>query len=80
MTARSRRQLLVGRSSAQAAFAVSFLFLTGFVSQGPPPARENAIRFVHDPCIIREGEWYYVFSTGHGIPIRRSRDLALRLA
>ncbi|QEH34436.1 Intracellular endo-alpha-(1-_5)-L-arabinanase [Aquisphaera giovannonii] len=30
---------------------------------------------VHDPCIIKEGEWYYVFSTGPGIPIRRSRDL-----
>ena len=30
---------------------------------------------VHDPAIIKEGDTYYVFSTGQGIPIRRSRDL-----
>lgn len=36
---------------------------------------------VHDPVIIREGDTYYVFSTGGGrrsggiIPIRRSKDL-----
>jgi len=28
---------------------------------------------VHDPVIIREGEWYYVFATGGSI--RRSKDL-----
>jgi arabinan endo-1,5-alpha-L-arabinosidase len=43
------------------------------------PARsekvENANRYVHDPCIIKQGDTYYVFSTGHGIPIRRSKDL-----
>lgn len=36
---------------------------------------DNAVRFVHDPCIIRQGDAYYVFCTGPGIPIRRSRDL-----
>lgn len=36
---------------------------------------------VHDPSIIRQGDWYYVFSTNVGretggfIPCRRSRDL-----
>jgi len=36
---------------------------------------------VHDPCIIRQGEWVYVFSTnvaretGGFVPCRRSRDL-----
>lgn len=30
---------------------------------------------VHDPSIIKAGEDYYVFSTGDGIPIRRSGDL-----
>ncbi len=40
-----------------------------------PPPRENAVRFVHDPCLVRQGDTYYLFSTGHGIPIRRSRDL-----
>lgn len=33
------------------------------------------MRDIHDPCIIREGDWLYVFSTGAGIPIHRSRDL-----
>jgi arabinan endo-1,5-alpha-L-arabinosidase len=37
---------------------------------------------VHDPSIIRQGDWYYVFSTniehesGGFIPCRRSRDLS----
>ena len=36
---------------------------------------------VHDPSVIRQGEWVYVFSTnvaretGGFIPCRRSRDL-----
>ncbi len=30
---------------------------------------------VHDPCIIRQGDYVYVFCTGNGIPIRRSSDL-----
>lgn len=46
----------------------------------PLPARprdtplERAKR-VHDPCIIRDGAFFYVFATGGGIPILRSRDL-----
>jgi arabinan endo-1,5-alpha-L-arabinosidase len=39
------------------------------------PAMENAIKGVHDPSIIKEGVYYYVFCTGQGIPVRRSRDL-----
>ncbi len=41
----------------------------------PTQPRANAVKFVHDPCLIKEGSDYYVFSTGKGIPIRRSRDL-----
>ncbi|MDX1931654.1 MAG: arabinan endo-1,5-alpha-L-arabinosidase [Capsulimonadales bacterium] len=37
--------------------------------------QNEVVKFVHDPCIIREKNLYYVYSTGHGIPIRRSRDL-----
>jgi arabinan endo-1,5-alpha-L-arabinosidase len=40
---------------------------------GRQPA--NAIKDVHDPALIREGDVYYLFSTGKGVPIRRSRDL-----
>jgi len=32
--------------------------------------------YAHDPQIIREGALYYLFSTGQGIPVHRSRDLA----
>lgn len=32
-------------------------------------------RPVHDPVIIKEGDTYYVFCTGDGIPIRKSTDL-----
>ena len=30
---------------------------------------------VHDPCIIKSGSFYYLFCTGWGIPIRKSKDL-----
>ena len=29
----------------------------------------------HDPAIIKEGTWYYLFTTGPGITVQRSRDL-----
>ncbi|MGC6399027.1 arabinan endo-1,5-alpha-L-arabinosidase [Sphingomonas sp. FW199] len=54
--------------------------------QAPPPAPAvpgvtGDVSPVHDPVIIREGAWYYVYSTGIGsagqglISARRSRDL-----
>jgi len=38
-------------------------------------AQQGAVRGVHDPCLIGADGTYYLFSTGAGIPIRRSRDL-----
>jgi arabinan endo-1,5-alpha-L-arabinosidase len=38
-------------------------------------AQQGDIVHVHDPAIIREGDTYYLFSTGHGVPIRTSTDL-----
>jgi arabinan endo-1,5-alpha-L-arabinosidase len=35
----------------------------------------NAVDFAHDPHIAKDRGWYYVFSTGPGVPIRRSKDL-----
>jgi len=29
----------------------------------------------HDPCVIKQGEYYYVFGTGRGITASRSKDL-----
>jgi hypothetical protein len=31
--------------------------------------------YAHDPQVTREGSWYYLFSTGQGIPVQRSRNL-----
>jgi len=42
---------------------------------GPAIAQQGDIRRVHDPHIIAAEGMYYIFSTGGGIPIRRSRDL-----
>lgn len=64
--------------------AVVLLCLAGFApapplseTRQPEPTKPtpNAIQHVHDPCIIKQGRDFYVFSTGNGIPIRRSRDL-----
>lgn len=41
-----------------------------------PAAVPCAPTYAHDPQIIREGAYYYLFSTGQGIPVKRSRDLA----
>lgn len=37
--------------------------------------QQGDIRNVHDPCIIKENDTFYIFSTAKGIPIRRSKDL-----
>ncbi|NCV16007.1 MAG: arabinan endo-1,5-alpha-L-arabinosidase, partial [Betaproteobacteria bacterium] len=39
-----------------------------------PAAPTNTVE-VGDPTIAREGDWYYVFSSGVGAAIRRSKDL-----
>ncbi len=38
-------------------------------------AQTIGVARVHDPCLIKRGETYYVFSTGRGIPVKSSRDL-----
>src|SRR5271154_74763 len=38
-------------------------------------AQEGAVQNVHDPCIIKENGTYYVFATGQGVPVRKSKDL-----
>lgn len=41
----------------------------------PVIAQEGDVVGVHDPCIIKEGAYYYVFSTHGGIFVRKSADL-----
>lgn len=38
-------------------------------------AQVGDVRDVPDPAVIKDGNAYYVYATGEGIPIRRSRDL-----
>lgn len=55
------------------ALLVTVLVMTVF-----PPSfqgQDGAVQRVHDPHIFREGGFYYIVSTGPGIPIRRSKDL-----
>lgn len=40
-----------------------------------PASLTGAIADVHDPTLVKDGDSWYVFSTGWGIPIRRSVDL-----
>ena len=58
------------RSFLLACCLVAVLPSAGLTQQpAPDPAR------VHDPAIIKEGDTYYLFSTGRGISMRRSPDL-----
>jgi arabinan endo-1,5-alpha-L-arabinosidase len=38
-------------------------------------AQQGEVAGVHDPHLIRQGATYYVFHTGVGLPVRRSKDL-----
>jgi arabinan endo-1,5-alpha-L-arabinosidase len=63
MSARRARRLLHG-----------FFILAGWACAAAR-GQVGDVRNVHDPCIIRDGEWCYVFYTGRGLPVIRSRDL-----
>lgn len=39
------------------------------------PAQTGEVRRVHDPVVMEEDGTYWLFSTGRGVPIRRSTDL-----
>ena len=53
--------------------AIGLFVSLGFLSIAE--GQGEAYRRVHDPVLIREKNVYYVFSTGNGVPIRRSKDL-----
>jgi len=38
-------------------------------------SQTGAVTFVHDPCIIHSDDFYYIFSTGDEIDVRRSINL-----
>src|ERR1022692_1898511 len=65
-------KLLFANSTVCRAFTLA-IFL-GFL-YSPARAQVGGVQFVHDPRIIESGGFFYLFSTGDGIPIRRSKDL-----
>ena len=50
-------------------------WLLGFLGGTDALALQQEARRVHDPCLIRQGDVYYLFSTGRGVPIKTSKDL-----
>ncbi len=48
---------------------------SGVGSDGAGPPLQDGIRQIHDPVMIRQGDTWYLFSTGPGIPIHCSPDL-----
>jgi arabinan endo-1,5-alpha-L-arabinosidase len=66
--------MVIKCSIKRAAFAAIGWLAVQF-SSASASAQEGDIRGVHDPCIIKEQDSYYIFSTGGGIPVRTSKDL-----
>ena len=62
-----------------AVIAVVIFILYRALTAEPPAVPEKLtgdITHVHDPALVKDGDTWYLFSTGWGIPIRRSSDLA----
>jgi arabinan endo-1,5-alpha-L-arabinosidase len=59
-----------GMNSARGVVVLFCLFLLS------PGMLNAAAAYAHDPELIREGDFYYLFATGQGIPVQRSRDLS----
>jgi arabinan endo-1,5-alpha-L-arabinosidase len=57
---------------------VLLLLYRAFTNEGlaVPGKLSGDIAGVHDPSLVKDGDTWYLFSTGWGIPIRRSTDLA----
>ncbi|HEX6925550.1 MAG TPA: arabinan endo-1,5-alpha-L-arabinosidase [Longimicrobiaceae bacterium] len=68
------RPRLCSASRASVWSILAALVLLSSAGAAPLAAQRGDIR-VHDPAIIKAGDTYYIFSTGRGIPIKRSEDL-----
>ncbi|HEU4329362.1 MAG TPA: family 43 glycosylhydrolase [Roseiflexaceae bacterium] len=68
--------MLVKRSlSIRALLAVCAAALVLTFAPAPQPARAASGAPAHDPTIIKQGSYYYLFTTGGRLGIRRSTDL-----
>ena len=61
--------------SRRLSLATVFFLYFLLASASENAAQTGSITFVHDPCIIKCNEYYYIYSTGDRIDIRRSVDL-----
>lgn len=50
-------------------------WLVMFFVIGAARAQQGDVRNVHDPVMIRENDVWYVFSSGPGVSVRRSKDM-----
>lgn len=65
----------VRRVLGRLAVAAAALAALPASAQQNQPVRQPDPHRVHDPAIIKHRDTYYVFSTGRGVPVRRSKDL-----
>jgi arabinan endo-1,5-alpha-L-arabinosidase len=70
-----RYQLITGFLIMLGMQAGSFLKGDVLVTNNPSINVIGDVSHVHDPCMIKEGNTFYLFSTGKGIPVRTSRDM-----
>jgi len=57
---------------------LAVLVLSALALAGLPAASPDVPKLptpAHDPAMIKEGDWYYLFTTGPGITVQRSKDL-----
>ena len=47
----------------------------GVADDGPMLELSGAITYVHDPSIVKDGDTFYLFSTGQGVQVRTSKNL-----
>ncbi len=64
-----------GRPRAAPATKGSVMVLAGALWLGLGCLGLQGDYAAHDPAVIRAGDWYWLYSTGDGLPMRRSRDL-----
>lgn len=62
------------RSAPVGTAALIAVLWTGCAFIGPAQAQTGEV-YLHDPAVIEHEGTYYLFSTGRGIPMRRSTDL-----
>ncbi|MDB5327936.1 MAG: arabinan endo,5-alpha-L-arabinosidase, partial [Phycisphaerales bacterium] len=73
---RSKVQSKMARSKSTSFSALTAVLSTAAVAaaQATAPSTDHWTA-THDPAIIKQGDTYYLFSTGRGLPMHTSKDL-----